>query len=96
MIKTSQLETYHRRVEKLVASHHLSAAFSELDSMSAAASAPWEIRNTIDKLRESYRYLRRYALDGVTDPQRDEMLRGIGAGILKQSAAIIRGSKVDE
>lgn len=96
MIKTSQLESYNKRVADAVARRRFSEAFALLDSMAAATMAPWEIRNAIDKLRESYGYLRRYAIEGMDDPAREEMLQGIGSGLMGQAAAIMRRQLIDD
>ncbi len=96
MLNTSQLQIINDRVARAVAEKKLSAALEQLDSMACSSMAPWNIRSEIARLRESYGYLRRYALDGADDPERDRMLDELSAGILAQSAAIMRLSQIED
>lgn len=64
--------------------------------MANMAGAPWNLRNDIDRLSESYGYLRRYALDGVDDPSRQSMMAQLEASILSMAESIMRHSQIEQ
>lgn len=96
MIKTSQLRAINDLIEKALSGGHLSEALGQLEAMATITKAPWNVRSEIERLKQSYGYLRRYALDGVVDPERERMLGEITAGILAQGEAMMRLSEVEE
>lgn len=95
MINTSQLQIIHDRIVSAIDRKKMSMALEQLDSMAQASSAPWNVRGEIERLRQSYGYLRAYALDGADDPARERMLQELSAGIITQSEAIMRLSRIE-
>ena len=95
MINTSQLQIIHDRIVSAIDRKKMSMALEQLDSMAQASSAPWNVRGEIERLRQSYGYLRAYALDGADDPARKRMLQELSAGIIAQSEAIMRLSRIE-
>lgn len=95
MINTSQLQIIHDRIVSAIDRKKMSMALEQLDSMAQASSAPWNVRGEIERLRQSYGYLRAYALDGADDPARERMLQELSAGIIAQSEAIMRLSRIE-
>ena len=93
MINTSQLQIIHDRIVSAIDRKKMSMALEQLDSMAQASSAPWNVR--VERLRQSYGYLRAYALDGADDPARERMLQELSAGIIAQSEAIMRLSRIE-
>ena len=95
MIDISNLEIIKGRIGSEIASRHFSSALEQLDSMAQVAGVPWEMRREVSRLKESYGYLRRYALDGTDDPSRERMLADISSGILSTASAIMRHSQIE-
>lgn len=95
-MKIQQLQTIHNRILSSLDKGRVSHAFSELQAMAAAVSAPWEISSEILRLKESYGLLRRYALDGASDPGREAILNAICLDIRTMSERILRSSMVDD
>ncbi|MCM1349248.1 MAG: tetratricopeptide repeat protein [Firmicutes bacterium] len=95
-MKQPQLQALHEQISQALNTGKISYALSLLQAMAQAASAPWELTSEIRRLSESFGYLRRYALDGVTDPSRQAMLKSISAKALQLSGNIIRLSLVND
>lgn len=93
---SSQLQIIFNRIKKALAANHIQIALSELESMCEASDVAWGIRRDVGKLRESYGYLMKYALDGVNDPMRNQVLADIRSGIMMQGALIIRNADIEE
>ncbi len=71
-------------------------AISELEAMASAARVPWTINQRIATIKESFGYLQRYALSGVTDPSRAQQMSQISNDILSVSASILRQSQIED
>lgn len=95
-MKSDHLQHINKRINEAIESKRLSMALEQLYSMAASAQAPWELRNEVDSLRESYGYLRSYALDGTADPSRDAMLADIATRIKTIAARIIRHTEAED
>lgn len=96
MIKLPQLQLMSERIVDAIRESKYSEAFSELAAMAEATSSPWTIRNEITRLRESFGFLRDYAVNGAEDPERNDILAEIKAGIITQTEAIMRLSMAEE
>lgn len=96
MIPTSQLETINNRIRAAIKRRQLSYALEQLDSMAQSASAPWTVKKEVDALRESYSFLRRYALDNVEDPERETMFNNLLSSVARISESIVRLSLVPD
>ncbi len=73
-----------------LSNNRLGKSLAHLRAMAAISCAPWDIIRDIDNIEESYGYLRQYALDGVEDPGRADMLSDLTAEALRVSAMIMR------
>lgn len=92
----SQLQLIGNRIDELLSFNRIYGALSELESMAAAERAPWSINQQISTIRESFGYLRRYAINGVDDPTRGEQLDKIRSEIKSVVSAIMRHSQIAE
>ncbi len=79
-------------IKKNLSINRISAAISVLENMAITESSSWNIREDIAKIKESYGYLCRYALDGVDDPGRNSVLDNIKESITSIAETIIRQS----
>lgn len=70
--------------------NRLGKSLSHLRAMASISCAPWDIIRNIDNIEESYGYLRRYALDGIEDPGRADMLSDLASEALRISTMIMR------
>lgn len=93
---TSQLQVIFNRIKKALSANHYQMALLELEAMGSASNSSWEIRQSISKLQESYGYLLRYALDGIEDPMRGQVLADLRSGILAQCSLIMRNAEIGE
>lgn len=82
------------RIDNDLQRHRISSAIEQLMGMAQAQGAPWTVRQQIERLRESYGFLRSYALAGVNDPSRNEMLSSILSGIRSVTTSILRHSEI--
>ncbi|MDE5627160.1 MAG: hypothetical protein K2K40_09795 [Paramuribaculum sp.] len=71
-------------VDRSLATRRLASALTSLAAMAEAASMPFAMRSRISSLADNYAMLRRYFIDGVTDPERDR----IASDITAEAAAI--------
>lgn len=86
----SNITSTYKLLTDALASQRLHAAIECLRVMARVARAPWAINRDIDNLSESYNLLRKYALDGVEDPDRLEMLSLMKSGIRQIASMILR------
>lgn len=89
-MNTSQLKIIADRIDNDLKRHRISSAIEQLMSMAQAEGAPWQVRQQIERLNESYGFLRGYALAGIEDPSRNEMLQSIRTGIRSVTTSILR------
>lgn len=96
MIKSPQLDDINEQIGRSLDSGRYSEAIARLHAMAEAVNAPWNIKADIRRLKDSYGYLRKYALEGVDDPTRLSMLASIVADVRALGAMIVRQSMIDE
>ncbi len=92
----SDLLTIENRVKEHLSRNKILGAISELEAMASAARVPWTINQRIATIKESFGYLQRYALSGVTDPSRAQQMSQISNDILSVSASILRQSQIED
>lgn len=83
-------------VKRFLKEHRYKAAFDQLKGMAGCIKAPWEIMRDIQTLEESYGLLCRYALDGVEDPQRHDLLADISKDADRIASSLMRMSAVQD
>lgn len=81
-MNSQRLKEYNDKIQHYVQVRRLSAAFASLAAMIEELVAGWQVREQLNRLRQSYSYMTRYALDGINDPQRQEVYDGIVNGIM--------------
>lgn len=59
-------------IDTLLAKRRLGDTYEALRNAAKAISA-WEISDRIDRAEQGYRYMLRYLVDGIADPQRDQV-----------------------
>jgi tetratricopeptide (TPR) repeat protein len=81
-------------IERFLSARRLSPAFDLLDNALASDSALWKIKADIERLRESYAFMTRYALDGMPDPARPELYDELVASVRSLTDMINRQTRV--
>lgn len=76
-----RLKDFNDKIHHYVQVRRLSAAFAMLGVMIDELMAGWQVREQLNRLRQSYSYMTQYALDGINDPQRQEVYDSIVNGI---------------
>lgn len=94
-MKQNNLQSIKIRIADLLTDHKINQALAELDSMAALAHAPWQMTDTITKLKDHYSLMCRYALDGVIDDNRNQVLEDIVSSIGATADAIIRSADMN-
>lgn len=89
-----KLQSQYNLVMRCLSEHRILAALTQLKNMAATIKAPWEITRDIQSLEDSYGFLKQYALDGVEDPQRSQLLLDINVGIHRVASSLIRQSEI--
>lgn len=95
-MKPDSLTSTYNRLKRYIAENRVGSALSELDVMAQAASSPWQITTAINRLRENYAFLCRYALDGASDPSRQVQYDQIKSGIEQTAQSILRNVSIKE
>ncbi len=90
----NSLQSTYNLIQRFLAEHRIAKAIEQLRAMAAASGAPWSVTSDIDTIAESYGYLCRYALDGVDDPSRGELLAEISGDIRRMASAVMRQSEI--
>lgn len=83
-----QLEKEKKQITFYVKNRRLVEALAALRKL-AESTPTWEHMNTIESLEQSYKYLIHYAVEGVADPNRNEIHTGIENQIIKLTDVII-------
>lgn len=74
---------FHKKsIQSLLSEKRLAEAFAEL-RQTAQTLQNWQLKNRLDELEESYKYMIRYVADGCNDPQREEIHNGITAKLME-------------
>lgn len=71
----NEIQKWRLRASALIAGKRLNEAFRILRSMTPGQS--WRVVNEIDKAEEDYALMLNYAMDGASDPHRNEVYDGI-------------------
>lgn len=90
----SSLQSQYKLILRCLKERRILAALTQLKNMAATIKAPWEIGRDIQTLEDSYGFLRQYALDGVEDPNRTNLLNDISVGIQSLASSLIRLSQI--
>lgn len=91
---TNNFDSIYSTIREMVLANRYSNAISHMRTFHSVVKAPWQILSHIDKVDESYRFLKQYALNGVSDPQRAGLLSSIKSDILRIADDIVRFSQI--
>ncbi|MCD7973133.1 MAG: tetratricopeptide repeat protein [Candidatus Azobacteroides sp.] len=73
-----EINTLHKAVNKYIYKHELKRAFDNLRVL-VQQTQDWELIQSLNDLETSYRYMLQYFMDGIQDPQRENVYRSIQA-----------------
>lgn len=93
---TKDIISYYNLFKKELASRRLTKSIATLRNMASMVKSSWRFAAEIDSVADSYGYLRRYALDGVEDPQRNSMLDDIVSRLGSIGGQIVRSSMLSD
>lgn len=88
------IKDHYSRFRKELEARRINRAVATLKNLAASVGAPWQITADIDAVSESYNYLCRYAIEGVQDPCRKEMLDDIVARLAAIGYAVERNCQI--
>lgn len=80
----------------LSAGRRISEALNLLVTLAAMTASDWRVTDEIERLRSAYEYMSRYALDGIEDPERENVYLGIVKGIRTLADRIVRQAKAKD
>lgn len=92
----NQLQIIKDRISTHISSCRINPAIEELESLAAVTNAPWDIRQTIASIRENYNLMAKYALDGISDPSRNQVRSDIVSSIITTADLILREAKLQD
>lgn len=95
-MKKDILTSTYNRLKRDIAENRISSALDELDVMAQAVSASWNITSEINRLRDTYKFLCKFALDGAEDPSRSVQYNRIKSSLSKLALNILRESEINE
>lgn len=93
---SKNLKSTYKLVQDAAKNRHLGHAFTHLEALAMAASAPWEIRSELERLRTDYGYLTQYALQGVEDARRAELLASMASSVVRIADSVMRHVEKDD
>ena len=92
----NNIKLQYIKFKKELTERRLNSSISSLRSIAAMVGVPWQTISEIDSVSESYKFLCRYALDGVNDPQRNSMLDDIVSRLGSIGDSILRSSQLED
>ena len=93
---SKKIQTSFLNFQRSLAEHHVREALGHLDAMAAVCAAPWQMREEIENIRQSYSLLSDYAINGYEDPQRASVIADIYNRMRRVATAIIRHCEIPE
>lgn len=90
----NQLQIIKDRITAHLSSCHINQAIDELETLATATSCAWNIRQTIASIKENYNLMAKYALDGISDPSRNQVRSDIISSITTTTDLILREAKL--
>lgn len=95
-MRQDSLTSTYSRLKHQLSQNRIGKALGELGVMAQVAGSSWEIVSGIERVRDNYRYLSQYALDGADDPSRDTQYNQIKSEIERLAQNIVRESSIKE
>lgn len=84
------------RIDRCLQARRISEALNLLVTLAAMTASDWRVTDEIERLRSAYEYMSRYALDGIEDPERENVYLGIVKGIRTLADRIVRQAKAKD
>ncbi|MCL1943141.1 MAG: tetratricopeptide repeat protein [Candidatus Azobacteroides sp.] len=75
-MRPQEINTLHKAINKHIHKHELKMAFDSLRLLINQAQN-WELSQRLSDMETSYRFLLRYLVDGVTDPERSKVYQNL-------------------
>lgn len=76
------LQRYKNQITESIKTLRLYDAFSVLRNM-AASYGPWCLNQEIDRVEQSYRMMLKYTIEGIEDPERENVYKNIVSSLLR-------------
>lgn len=96
MIDIKNITDVRSRIDRCVQSRRISEALNLLVTLASMTGSDWKMADETERLRAAYDYMCRYALDGVEDPERENVYMGIVKGIKTLADRMVRHAKARE
>lgn len=91
----SAISSLYTRITEAVSRRRFSLAFELLQTLAATVKLTWDDASAIERLKDNYLMMRRFAVSGAADPQREAFASGISADILRMADTAMRKSFID-
>lgn len=96
MTDTKNMMDVKSRIDRCLQARRISEALNLLVTLAAMTASDWRVTDEIERLRSAYEYMSRYALDGIEDPERENVYLGIVKGIRTLADRIVRQAKAKD
>lgn len=96
MTDTKNMMDVKSRIDRCLQARRISEALNLLVTLAAMTASDWRVTDEIERLRSAYKYMSRYALDGIEDPERENVYLGIVKGIRTLADRIVRQAKAKD
>lgn len=93
---TKNMMDVKSRIDRCLQARRISEALNLLVTLAAMTASDWRVTDEIERLRSAYEYMSRYALDGIEDPERENVYLGIVKGIRTLADRIVRQAKAKD
>lgn len=74
---SSKINLSEKSIKKLIAQHRFKEAFAAIRQIADEIPSNWNIFSETDDLEQSYRYMIKYAAEGIDDPHRKDIYENI-------------------
>lgn len=95
-MRQDSLTSTYSRLKQELSHNRIGKALGELGVMAQVAGSSWEIVSEIERVRDNYRYLSQYALDGADDPSRGTQYHQIKSEIERLAQNVVRESSIKD
>ena len=92
MADYKQIEKLHSRVMRYVDEYKLADAIDTVENMASESRLPSN-RDSISGLRDTYRYMIHYMIEGVADTGRDRMYKDISEKLRVLADSMLRAAR---
>ena len=93
MINIKDILDVKGRIDRCVQARRITEALNLLVTLASMTASDWRVTDEIERMRSSYEYMSRYALDGIDDPERKNVYLCIVKGIRTLADRMVRHAK---